>query len=386
MSRGTPTLAVVAVLAVVALAGAAPARGASAETSGDEIYKLAKDALGRGSFETAVRLFRVIGEEARFDGDSRFAFNHAQASRFAGNAGEAVYWYARYLALTPSAPDAATVRADVAKLAQTSPKSVRAEALKRARAEYARVLADAELARALRECARVRLTVRFRRGKETGEPTSYLFYGRAVLFELSDETDAPSAVWVSADEPIDGPDDGPPLLLIPPGRPFRLPLASDIGGGVSALAAPQPSRFPPDPALKEWTLEMAAELDRTGPALLLAPAAPAAGEVLAEVRSAASEPTVAVGKKRRELPVVATSLAFGPRATAPDAKTFAAQRVFVVELAGKDGSSQRWAAPPSAFTVVNAFARRSAASGPERISVRADGSGPFLTTLPTERR
>jgi len=350
------------------------------ETSGEEIYRLAKEALGKGSFDTAVRLFRTVEEDARFDADARFAFNHAQASRFAGNAGEAVYWYGRYLALAPSSTDAANVRTEAAKLAQSSARSVRAEAVRRARAEYARARSDAELARALDECARVKLAVRFRRTSQPAEGTTYLYRAHAVLFELSMESEGVSAVWVSADEPIAGPDDGPALLVIPPGRPFRLPLASDLGGVPTTLAPPQPARFPPDPALAGWIVDVAAEIDRNGPPLLLAAAAP--GEALAEVHSGPMDPAVALGKKRREVPAVASPLAFGPRPSAPDAKSFPGQRVFVLELVGKDGASQRWGAPTGAFLIVNAFERLvPSPPGPERIFVRADGDGPFLTAL-----
>jgi hypothetical protein len=194
------------------------------------------------------------------------------------------------------------------------------------------------------------------------------------------ETDAPSAVWVSAEEPIVGPDDAPAVLLIPPGRPFRVPLASDVGPAASAFAIPASPRFPPDASLAEWVVELTAELDRAGPPVLLAPAL--AGEALAEVRSGPGEPVVALAKKRREIPAAATPLAYGPRPSDPEAKSWAGARVFVVEIAGKDGVSQRWAAPPGAFTVVNAFPRVVASpSGPERILVRADGQGPFLVPL-----
>jgi hypothetical protein len=370
-------------------ARAVPPNPAAPESSGDEIYRLAKEALGKGSFETAVRLFRALGEDARFEGDARFAFNHAQASRFAGNAGEAVYWYGRYLSLSPSAPDAAAVRSEAAKLAASAPRSIRSEAVKRARAEYARLLADAELVRALDECTRVKLGVRFRRASQSTEGTTYLFRAHAVLFELGSESENAAFVWASADEPVTGPDDGPPLLLIPPGRPLRLPLASDLGGAPVLVSPPQPARFPPDAALRGWTIEVTAALDQNGPPLLLAAAA--AGEALAEVRSGAMDAAVELSKKRREIPAVATQLAFGPRAAAPDAKSYAGQRVFVVEIPGKDGISQRWGAPPGAFSVVNAFARLvNGPAGAERICVRPDGQGPFLTPLgvskPAERR
>jgi len=366
--------------ALAALVVALAASAAPPEASGDEIYRLAKEALGKGSFETAVRLFRTLGDDARFEGDARFAFNHAQASRFAGNAGEAVYWYGRYLSISPSAPDAATVRSEAAKLSASAPKSVRGEVSKRARADYARLLADPELARAIEECARVKLEVRFRRTSQQSEGTTYLFRAHAVLFELGSAADDAPFVWVSADEPVAGPDDGPPLLLVPPGRPLRLPLAGDLGGVPVLVPPPQSSRFPPDLSLSAWTMEVTAALDRNGPPLLLAAAVP--GEALAEVRSGPTDGAVELSKKRRDVPAVATPLAFGPRPASPDAKSYAGQRVVVVEIAGRDGTSQRWAAPPGAFSVVNAFARLvNGPSGAERICVRPDGQGPCLIPL-----
>jgi hypothetical protein len=378
--RGDPRsprrFVVTGAILALAVAAAAAAHAAPPETPGDEIYRLAKEALAKGSFETSVRLFRVLSEEPRFESDARFAFNHAQASRFAGNSGEAVFWYGRYLAASPSAPDAATVKTEIAKLAQSSPKSLRTEALKRARADWARVLADPELRRALDDCAHVRLLVRFRHRTESVAGTTYVFHARAVFFELKDEADGPSGVWVSADEPIPGPDDGPPLLMIPPGRPFRVPLSSDVGGTPVALVPPPPPGFPRDLVPAGWLAETTAELDRNGPPLLLAGASP--GEVLSEVRTGRQDPLVELSKKRHEIPSVATPLAFGPRPASADSKSYAGLRVLVVEVSGKDGASQRWAAPPAAFTVVNAFGRLVPG---ERLAVRADGQGPSLVLL-----
>jgi hypothetical protein len=65
-------------------------------------------------------------------------------------------------------------------------------------------------------------------------------------------------------------------------------------------------------------------------------------------------------------------------ATSSDSKSYAGKRVFVVEIAGKDGGSQRWAAPPGAFSAVNAFGRLVPG---ERLAVRADGNGPSLALL-----
>jgi len=61
---------------------------------------------------------------------------------------------------------------------------------------------------------------------------------------------------------------------VPPGRPFRLPLTGEAIPVPVPLTVPRAPFFPPDPALASWTVEAAAELERTGPPVLLAAAGP----------------------------------------------------------------------------------------------------------------
>jgi hypothetical protein len=369
----------------VVLAAALSAAGtALAQSSGsDEIYRLGRDALQRGAFEAAARLFTLLEEEPRFVTDPRFAYNRAQASRYAGAAGEAVAWFSRYLSLDPNASDARTVRELVAKLSASAPKALRQEAVRTLEKGYARLRSDPELARTLEDCPRVRLSVRFRKVTREGKPegeggTSYLYPGRAVFWDLAGSE---PRLWVVATAPIPVPEDlGAPLqMALPAGRPFAVALGTDLKCAPVLLRVPPVPYLPGEAEIAGYRAEVSVELDRTGPPVFLTGAA--GGAPMSEVESGPFDGAVVLGKRQRELPVTATQLAFGPRPAAPDARAYAGQALFVVDLPAKDGQVQRWAAPVAAFTVVNAFGSLAEAQGGPRLYVRADAQGSYLTSL-----
>ncbi|MEO6323630.1 MAG: hypothetical protein ABIT01_01390 [Thermoanaerobaculia bacterium] len=388
--RAQPTKAALPAVVPVSAPARAPA-GASAWS--EEIYRLGREALAKASFETAVRLFRILESEPAWEGNASYAFNRAQASRYAGKIGEAVYWFGRYLALDAAASDAKSVAEQIAKLVPAAPKDVRATALERARLEYARLVEDAELARALDEAPRVGLEVRFTRiaasGAETPS-TAFLFPARVVFWAAPEADGAESGwqAWITPTVPVAAPEDlnAPALLFLPPGRPFRVALGADLVSKPTLLRAPAPRYFPADPALEAWRIEVVATLLKTGPPLLVAArgngGSGSAGGLMADVHSGPADGLVALGRKRRDVPREATPIAFGPRLARPDAKTFPKQLVVVLDLPGKDGDLERWGTPIGQLDIVNRFGRMSAGPrGEPRLHVRDAADGPFLIPL-----
>jgi len=351
------------------------------EPAADALYRLGRDALARGAFEMASRLFAALEGDPRWDGDARYAFNRAQAARYQGDAGEAVYWYSRYLALDPAAADARTVEEQLGKLIKVSPSPVRATAERRLKADYRKLVEDAEIARALDECPRVRLLVRFTKVGATPDENAFSFPGRAVYWHLP-EGEPPEAygeLWVVPVVPISAPDGigAPPLLMLAPGRPLVLELGPDLVTKPAILVPPRVAPFPADPDVQAWRISVVAEVDPKGPPVLLASAR--AGTQMADVRSGPNEGAPLVGKKKRELPGTATPLSFGPRVPRPDSKAYPRVPLLVLDLPGKDGAVERWAAPIGAFDVVNRFGKLVESKTGVRLFVRADGTGPFLT-------
>jgi len=294
-----------------------------------------------------------------------------------------VVWFSRYLSLEPTASDARTVRELVAKLSLSAPKALRQEALKRLEKGYARLRSDPDLARVLEDCPRVRLSVRFRKVSREGKPegeggTAYLHPGRAVFWDLAS---GQPRLWVVATEPVPVPEDlGAPLqMALPPGRPFPVELGADLKCAPALVPVPPVPYLPGEVEIAAYRAEVSVELDRTGPPVFLTGAS--GGAAMSEVQSGPFDGPVVLGKRQRELPVTATQLAFGPRPAAADARAFAGQPLFVVDLPAKDGQVQRWAAPVGAFLVVNAFGSIAEASGGPRLYARGDAQGPYLTAL-----
>ena len=355
---------------------------------------MGRESLAKASFETAVRLFRILETEPAWENNASYAFNRAQASRYAGSAGEAVYWYGRYLALEPKASDTRSVGEQIARLVQTSPNEVRAAALERARSDYARLLENSELSRALDEAPRVRLEVRFIRsasssgvptpGSSEAQSTAFVFPARAVYW-TPPGAEAPESdwqAWIAPTVPVAVPGDlnAPPLLFLPPGRPFPIAMGSDLVSRPILLQVSPAPFFPPDPALGAWRIDVVATILKTGPPLLVAARQP--GATMADVRSGPAEGLLLLGRKRRDVPREATPISFGPRLSRPDFKTFARQQIAVLDLPGKDGTVERWGAPIGQLDVVNRFGRLGPGShGELRLSVRTTDDGPFLTPL-----
>lgn len=369
-----------------------PTAPAKPESWQDEVYRLGREALGRGSFETASRLLGLLEGDPHWAGDSRFVFNRAQAARYLNDAGEAAYWYGRYLAIEPNAVDAKAVREQVVKLVKAAPRSLRLAALRRAQADWDRMLADPELERALRESPQLRLEVRFVRtgaAAKPGEPQppAFVFPGRAVFWRPP-ATDTAAAGWEVWAAPLTAvaPPEGlgvPPLLFLPPGRPFPLEMGPDLVSQPKSLVVEPPPFFPEDPDLGLYRVEVTAEVERIGPRLLLVGTRP--GDVMVEVRSGPLEGPLLLGKKRRELPLLPTPLSFGPRPPRPDSKLFPSIPLAVLDIAGAGGSVQRWGAPVGAFDVMNRFGKL-LPGDPERLTARADGTGPALTALRRSKR
>ncbi|MBL8112074.1 MAG: hypothetical protein JNK60_04260 [Acidobacteria bacterium] len=360
----------------------ASAAGATKEAPADEIYRLGREALGRGSFETALRLFRALSGEARWETDPRFVFNRAQAARYVGEAGEALHGYTRYLELDSKAADAATVREELARLLKTAPEPIRKYFATALRDDWEKALRDTELERALREAPAVKIKVAFRRdGAPPGEPlTVYLFAGRAVFFTAkNDETEnAVWETWIVPTLPVLAPEGmgAPPLLALPAGRPFVVELGVNLVSKPVVLRAPPVPGFPVDPETEAWKLEIVVELDRLGPPVFVALGR--AGVSLADVRSAPTEPFLTIGKKKRDVPSVATPISFGPRPVKADSKLWSKVPLLVVDLPGKDAEVERWAGPLGAFDVVNRFGRVDGS----RLYVRSTPDGPSLQALP----
>lgn len=351
------------------------------ESWGDEVNKLAREALGRGSFETAARLFSLLEEDPRWESDPRFAFNRAQASRYANDPGESVYWYSRYLALDPGATDAKQVSEQIEKLSKGGGKSMRAAALKRVKAEAEHAFGDFELGRALYEAPQVKLQVRFVKAATPDDPsvTTFGFPGRAVFWRAL-EGDTPGAtweVWVVASVPVAAPESlNAPLLILPPCRPFPVKMGTNLVAPSVRLEIEPLPFFPAAEELAEYRIEVAVELDRNGPPLLLGPNR--TGPVMVEVKSGPADGPIAAGKKRRELPAYPMPISFGPRPARPDSKVFPGVPLVVFDLPGKDGDLERWGAPIGAVDVVNRFGKLGDGG---KVYVRPDGTGPFLAPL-----
>ena len=370
---------------------ATPSPTPTPETWQEEVYRLGREALARGSFETASHLFELLESDVRWAGDSRFAFNRAQAARYLNDAGEAAFWYGKYLALDPDAPDARAVHEQVARLVKAFPRSLRAAAQRRAVAEYEQLLENAELQRAIRESPQLRFEVRFVRREAQGSPaksdelsaTKFIFPGRAIYWKApaQDTPDAGWTVWAVATAPVSAPEGvaAPPLLFLPPGRPFEIAMGSDLVSRPVSLRVEVPPFFPEDPDLTLYRVELTAQVERVGPPVLLVGAR--GGAVMVDVRSGPAEGPLALGKKRRELPLYPTPLSFGPRMSRPDSKVFPNVPLAVIDVSGREGTVERWGAPVGAFDVVNRFGKL-VPGEPERLVVRPDGTGPALTALP----
>lgn len=350
-------------------------------TPDEEVYQLGRDALARGAFGAALRLFRSLQTEPRWASDPRLAFNLAQAARYAGEAGEAFLGYTRYLDLAPSAGDAAGVRDQLARLAKESPGPVLRALVARSRDAFRDKLLDRELDEALAQCPRVRLLVRFR-AREAMSPadreilqTTYAFSGRAIFWQPA-RSGGPWLAWVLPTTPLAPPLELglPPHLFLAAGEAVPVEMGTDLVSAETGFA-PAPLRHVPAPE-PGGAILVQVEVERMGPPLFLAAARP--GTELAEVRSAPSEATVLLGKRRREVPVTATPLLSGPRPSSPESKSFAGLPVAVVALPDREGVLERWAAPPEAFDVVNRFARGSAGPAAARFFARLDGTGPWL--------
>lgn len=348
----------------------------------EEVYELGRDALSRGSFGVALRLFRSLVSEPRFERDPRLAFNLAQAARFSSEPGEAFVSYARYLTLDPAAADAATVREQLARLAEQRPADVRRALVEASRRSFARSAADREVEVALSQCPLARLLVRFarREGAAGAEAdlaqTSFAFGGRAVLWQAPPAgAPGPWTVWIVPTAPLAPPEDLalPALLFLPAGEAIAFDLGNDLASTERALPA-RPHPGIPAGAEAGWSIHVRAEIERVGPPVFVV-GSPSAGS-MADVRSAPSEPTFLLGKRRHDLPLVSTPLAAGPRQARAESKTYAGLPVVCVDLPVKEGTLERWAAPVSSFDVVNRFARLSPDG--TRLLVRADGSGPSL--------
>lgn len=366
-------------------AAPAPAPAATTESASDEIYRLGREALARGAFETASRLFGSLAGELRWANDARFAFNRAQACRYAGDAGEAVFWYGRYLALDPKATDAKVVLEQIAKLVKSQPKLVRLAAMKRLKGAFQAQLEDYELERALLAAPQARLLVRFER--TDGAPndlatTTFLFPGRAIYWRSpeAESADAVFKVHVVSTAPIAPPEgtSGPPLLVLPPGQAFVVSLGAEMTSRPVTMPLDSPLGLPRDPDLAVWRLNVSVEIDRAGPPVLLNVVK--SGPVLVDVKSGPTDGALVVGKKRREPAAFVLPLSFGPRVARPDARAYAGTLLAVLDLAGKEGAVERWAAPISAVEVTNRFGKL-VPGDPARIFVRTDGTGPFLTVL-----
>lgn len=363
----------------------APPPATSSESSGDEIYRIGREALARGAFETASRLFGSLANEPRWANDARFAFNRAQACRYAGDAGEAVIWFGRYLTLDPKATDSKTVLEQIAKLAKSQPRLVRSAAIKRLKAAFQAQLEDYELERALLAAPQARILVHFERtdGAENDlSTTTFLFPGRAVFWK-SPETDSPDALFnvhVVPTAPVAPPEgtSGPALLILPPGQAFAVSLGADLTSRPLQIALDAPPGLPRDPDLPLWRLNVTVEVDRSGPPVILSVVK--SGPILVDVKSGPSEGAIVVGKKRRDAPSFTQALSFGPRPGRPDSKIYPGTLLAVLDLAGKEGSVERWAAPISAVDVVNRFGKL-VPGDPAKIFVRAEGTGPFLSVL-----
>jgi hypothetical protein len=358
----------------------------------EEIYTLGKDALSRGAFETANRLLRCLESDPRWSADGRYCFNHAQASRYAGEPGEAVYWYGRYLAAEKNAPDARAVTDQIARLVKGAPQAIRQSALMHDRETYQDVLKERELERALSEAPNVSLRVRFIKVPDitpvVPEPPSaalYVFPGHAIFWNApaDDSPEGVWRVWLVASMSVAAPEDSgaPPLLMLPSGRPFAAEIGTDLTTKPTLFIAKAPPFFPEDPDLALWRIEVTAQVERLGPPLFVSAAKP--GAVMVEVKSGPAEELVAIGKKRRDAPAIATAVEFGPRAARSDSKALAKVPLLVLDLPGKDAVIERWGAPIGTFDVVNRFARMvEEPPSPPRFYVRAESSSPFLTGMP----
>lgn len=362
-----------------------PARPSAAPaplSAEEEVYELGRDALSRGAFGVALRLFRTLASEPRFERDPRLAFNLAQAARFSSEAGEAFLSYSRYLSLDPAAPDAATVREQLARLVDQRPADVRRALVDASRRSFSRAASDREVDAALAQCPLARLLVRFSR-REGASPaeaelgqTSFAFGGRAVFWQAPPSGGpGPWTVWVLPTAPLAPPEELalPALLFLPAGEAIAFDLGSDLASSERALTARPHPALPPGTEAG-WSVHVRVEIERVGPPVFVV-GSPSAGS-LADVRSAPAEPTFLLGKRRHDLPPVSTPLAAGPRQARAESKTYAGLTVVAVDLPLKEGTLERWAAPVASFDVVNRLARLS----PEgtRLFVRADGSGPSL--------
>lgn len=359
--RGTPT----------------PAPAPPALSPDEEVYQLGRDALARGAFGAALRIFRSLSDDPRRASDPRFAFNMAQAARYAGEPGDAFVGYSRYLDLAPTAGDAAAVREHLSTLVRQSPGAVLRALVTRSRNAFRERLLDRELEEAFSQCPRVRLLARFRarEAMTAGEreilQTTYAFGGRVVSWQGGGGS--PWVAWIVPTTPLAPPEElaFPPHLHLPAGEAFPVEMGTDL---VSAEAgfAPPPLRHlaPADPG---GSVLVRAEVEKMGPPLFLAAARP--GAELFEVRSGPGEPTVLLGKRRRDVPVAATPLLLGPRPSRAESKGHPGVPVLVVALPDRDGALERWAAPVEAFDVVNRLWRGPAGGA---FFARSDGTGPSL--------
>jgi tetratricopeptide (TPR) repeat protein len=115
--------AVVVALSVVATAGvaAAPAPAPGPTAQGDEAGRhstLGQRQLERGQYQDAIAEFRRAYE---LRADPRFLHDIAEAYRQLGIVDRAVFFYERYLAALPDAPDRAEVEATIAGLREARP-------------------------------------------------------------------------------------------------------------------------------------------------------------------------------------------------------------------------------------------------------------------------
>jgi hypothetical protein len=343
---------------------------------------MGREALGRGAFDVAARLLGALESEPSIAATPGYAFNRAQAARFLANAGEAAYWYGRYLALAPKAADAGNVRELAGKLVATSPRSVRAEVLRRARLAWQRELEDMELERALRACPEVRLEVRFAHERAILGGTGFGFPGRIVFWDLP-EGDSAASMWVVATAPAAPPGDvgGSPFLLLPAGRAIRVPVGPELSSPPVTFTLPSPEGFLPSPELATWQVEVTASWERNGPPVILV--ARRSNASLVELRSGAFDGPLSLGKKRRDASPEPVPLAFGPRAARPEEKNAPKGLLAAVVLPLRGGTLEAWGGPLSLFDVVNRFGRLTTEDGATRLWVRGETAGPALTSLAT---
>ena len=212
---------------------------------------------------------------------------------------------------------------------------------------------------------------------------TFLFPARAIYW-ASPAGDA-AGDWqalIVPTVPVAVPEDlnAPPLLFLPPGRPFPVSMGADLVSKPALLQAPPAPFLPVDPELRTWRVEVVATVLKTGPPLLVS--ARQAGEQMTDIHSGPAEGLLALGRKRREAPREATPVSFGPRLPRPESKG-ARTPLVVLDLAGKDGSVERWGASIGQLDVVNRFRHLGAGPGGAlRLYVRETSDGPFLLPLP----